>query len=462
MKRWTKVAVASTLVVTALAAGCSAEDKSSGSPKPAGSAQQAAPQTLKAGTTLTMWIMPNSPQPAPDLEKVLAKFTQDTGVKVKVEAVGWGDALAKLTAAATSGQGPDVTQLGTTWVAQYGAMGALSDLTDKVGDVGGEQAFPPASWNTTKIKGKDNVYSIPWFTDVRAIFYRKDVLQKAGLDPATAFADWDTFKATLQKINNTEVGGKKMAAIGMPGKNSWDVAHNMIPWMWGAGGSELSDDGKTSPVNSPEATKGVMFWAGLASEGLAYKPALQKNTAEVEALFANGNFSVIVSNPGLVNTFKVDPSKGGYKGTVADGKFGVAPVPEGPAGRYTFFGGSNLSIFTSSKNPDESWALVTYLASKEAQLAYSRTVGFLPATVEAQNDPTYATADQNAAFLEAVKSGRSYPGVPAWGGIEQVFTKHFGNIWETTLKGGGFSEEAVKAELDAAAKEAEALLKQSG
>lgn len=461
MKRWTKVAVATTLAVTALAAGCSAEKKSEGTTKPGGATGAAAPE-LKKGSTITMWIMPNSPQPVPDLEKVLAKFTQDTGVNVKVEAVGWGDALAKLTAAATSGQGPDVTQLGTTWVAQYAAMGALADVTEKVADVGGEAAFPPPSWNTTKIKGKDNVYSIPWFTDVRAIFYRKDVLAKAGLDPATAFADWDSFRATLEKINGTAVGGKKMAAIGMPGKNSWDVAHNMIPWMWGAGGSELSSDGKESPVNSPEATKGVMFWAGLAKDGLAYKPALQKNTAEVEALFANGNFSVIVSNPGLANTFKVDKAKGGYKGTAADGNFAVAPVPAGPAGRFTFFGGSNLSIFKSSKNQNEAWALVKYLATKDAQLAYSRTVGFLPATVEAQNDPAYAAADQNPAFLEAVKSGRSYPGVPAWGGIEQVFTKHFGNIWETTLKDGSFSEASVKASLDAAAKEAEALLAQTG
>ena len=46
----------------------------------------------------------------------------------------------------------------------------------------------------------DGTWALPWFTEARAIYYRKDVLKKAGVDEATAFADWDAFRATLEKI----------------------------------------------------------------------------------------------------------------------------------------------------------------------------------------------------------------------------------------------------------------------
>lgn len=73
-----------------------------------------APLAVAQGT-LEVWIMPNSAQPAEDFKALVAPFEKARGVQVKVTVLDWGVAWTKITTAATSGVGPDLTQLGTTW-----------------------------------------------------------------------------------------------------------------------------------------------------------------------------------------------------------------------------------------------------------------------------------------------------------------------------------------------------------
>ena len=75
---------------------------------------EASTAAKKPGGTVTLWIMNNGPQPVPDMEKTVAPFTQKTGIKVKVELVGWDVQFDRIRNAAVSGEGPDITQAGTT------------------------------------------------------------------------------------------------------------------------------------------------------------------------------------------------------------------------------------------------------------------------------------------------------------------------------------------------------------
>jgi len=78
-----------------------------------------------AQRTLEVWIMPNSAQPAEDFKALVAPFERANNVQVKVTVLDWGVAWTRITAAATSGVGPDITQLGTTWV---GVVRRLAEL----------------------------------------------------------------------------------------------------------------------------------------------------------------------------------------------------------------------------------------------------------------------------------------------------------------------------------------------
>src|SRR3954469_14701052 len=144
-------------VATALVVGACGGDDNSSSDKAASTAAK------KPSGTVTLWIMNNGPQPVPDMEKTVAPFTAKTGIKVNVELVGWDVQFDRIRNAAVSGEGPDITQAGTTQVPFFAALGGFDDLSGRVKDVGGEAAYPEGVWNTTKIAGQDGTWAVPWF-----------------------------------------------------------------------------------------------------------------------------------------------------------------------------------------------------------------------------------------------------------------------------------------------------------
>src|SRR3954469_24433873 len=182
------IATAAVALVVA-ACGGSSGDKSS-------STSAAQPAALQKGSTIRLWVMNNGPQPVKDTQSIVRQFEQQTGVNVKVELVGWDVQFDRIRNAAVSGGGPDVTQAGTTQVPFFAALGGFSDVTPRVKDIGGKAAYAPGIWQTTQLAGQNGTYAIPWFTEARAIYYRKDVLEKAGVDPKTAFKDWDSLEQT--------------------------------------------------------------------------------------------------------------------------------------------------------------------------------------------------------------------------------------------------------------------------
>ncbi|HOQ16951.1 MAG: sugar ABC transporter substrate-binding protein [Epulopiscium sp.] len=411
----------------------------------------------KEPVTLNVWIMPNSGEPEKDFMDVIQPFLEENpNITVVPTVIDWGSAWTKVTTAATSGEAPDVTQLGTTWVAAVASMDALADLTPYYDEFGGAEAFLPATLPTTVIEGSDQRFAVPWFVDSRALYYRKDACEIAGVNPETDFATWDSFKEALKKLNGVEVDGKKMVALGMPGKNDWNVVHNFSWWIWGAGGDFVSDDLKTSTINSPEAFEGVKFYTELAIEGLMSMPSLEKNSAEIEALFNAGEFATIFSGGYFAKTIKDNAVKD-PENSIVD-KVGVAMIPEGPKGRHVFFGGSTLAVYKTTKHMDEAVKLIQFLTSKEAQIEYSKRHGNLPATKEAYEDPYIDQDPMLSVFKEQAKYGRAYPSIPGWAPSESLLQKGLSNVWDNVMGvNGPYDPERTKIELDAAAADATAV-----
>ena len=458
-----KLATASWLIAVVLAlvvaaCGGSDNDKSSSTSKPAADAN-----ALKKGTTVNFWIMPNGPQPQADMEKTVAPFEQQTGVKVNVEVVGWDVQLDRIKNAAVSGQGPDVTQAGTTQVPFFAAIGGFEDLGTRISQIGGKSAYAPGVWQTTQLQGQSGTYAVPWFTEARAIYYRKDVLEKAGIDPATAFTDVNAFQQTLQTIHDKvpTIGGKPISPFGMPGKKAFDLVHHVMPFVWDNGGAELSDDASKSTINSTQAEQGVDFVAQLVKKGLFDKSMLERDGTQVENQFKGGRLAVWIGGPWVLSTITRTDDKNWLK--AARDNVGVAAMPTGPAGKaFTFVGGSNLMMYKSSKNKNEAWALIKYLSGDSVQKSYADLLSFFPARLAPQ-EQVGNSDDNHKAFYSAIKQGRTYAPIAQWGAIENAYKGRFGNILDSAAgQGKPFNEGEVKSELNAAAKEADALLAQGG
>lgn len=420
------------------------------------------------GTKLNIWIMPNSAKAKEDLIEVLKPFTDKTGIEVDVTVLDWGIAWDKLNTAAISGVGPDIVQVGSTWVPTFAAMGALADLRpyfpEKLDD-----KFLKSSFSTARMYGKEELVSIPWVADMNLFYFRKDIYEKAGLTADMAFKDMDSFKSALEKINNVEVDGKKVASFAYPGKNDWNVIQNIAGYIWSFGGDLLSADGKTPMLTDPKTIEGIKYYISLVREGLVPKSALEKNSSDTEGMIAHGDISTVQAGPWNVKI--IEDTQNGIKepGTEEDsipsqmGKVDIAPPMAGPAGRFAFSGSSNLSVFESSQNKEASAELIRFLTlDVDAQVAYCKKTSLFPPLVAAGETDYVMGSPLRKKVKEYMQYGRSFPVVAAWGPIETVLLKNLGIMWDMVAEvDGKYSDEKLLTILKQAEKEMNEVIKQT-
>jgi multiple sugar transport system substrate-binding protein len=411
-----------------------------------------------ATTTIKLWIMPNTGNSKDDMIALLTGFKQQfPNINVQVTVLDWGSAFTKITNAVTSGEGPDVTQLGTTWVGAVSALDGLRPYTaDEITSMGGQASFFPAAWNTSHQFNTTAITAIPWFLDVRALYYRSDILKNLNIDPATGLDTWDHFDATMAKVKAANV---VTTTYVFPGKNDWNVVHNFAPWVWGAGGDMLTPDNSASAFNSDKALAGVKEYTSFVTKGYTPVSVLEKNTADAENIFKSGGAAFVVAGSWIIGQSRQTSANGGFSDMAAAGKFGVVPIPAGPAGSLTFVGGSDLSVMKSSQHPTEAVALVKYLVSQQANVAYAKLSGNMPASQAGYGDPYFSGDPMYQVFIKAASTGKSYPTIAAWGAIESAMQKNLSGLWDDVAGvNGPFQDSMVKARLDQAAAEVNAAI----
>lgn len=154
-----------------------------------------------AGTTLTYWAS-NQGTSLQDDQQVLApqiaKFTKQTGIKVKVQVIPWTTLLTQITAATVSGKGPDVLNIGNTWSASLQATGAFLPFTSSVmTQIGGSSRFLAGSLSATGAPGRPPA-AVPLYSLAYGLYYNKAEFAAAGISgpPAT----WIQFVADAKKL----------------------------------------------------------------------------------------------------------------------------------------------------------------------------------------------------------------------------------------------------------------------
>jgi multiple sugar transport system substrate-binding protein len=144
-------------------------------------------------------------------------------------AVQWtpGDYAAKLASGLLSSKGPDVfeTQLNIAMV----KSNQVVPLDDILADV--KSDYAPGDLQTNTVDGK--IYGVRMIVDPQVIYYRKSLLDKAGIKPPETVDDLiAAAKAlTTNKVKGIFVGNDGGLALGGPA-------------LWSSGGSYLTQDNK--------------------------------------------------------------------------------------------------------------------------------------------------------------------------------------------------------------------------
>lgn len=91
-------------------------------------------ETTSSGGTessgeVTFWFMGDGNE---QIQPILDDFTEETGIAVNVQSIPWSAAHDRLLTSVASGEGPDVVQMGTTWMSEFVDAGALMDISEYV------------------------------------------------------------------------------------------------------------------------------------------------------------------------------------------------------------------------------------------------------------------------------------------------------------------------------------------
>jgi multiple sugar transport system substrate-binding protein len=374
---------------------------------PAGGSAEASGSAAAANISgdLTVWAMGNE---GTKLKTLADAFVKDNpNVKVNVTPVDWGQAVTKLQTAIAGGTTPDVSQMGTDMMGQFGQNGAFETVP---ADIDPSQFFESA-WNTNVVNGA--AVGVPWYVETRLLYYRTDIAEKAGITaPPTT---WDELKAMAKAMQ--EKGGAKYG-ISLGTKN-WQ---EYFPFLWSAGGNVVDDSG--APVlNSPEAVEALTFYDSFFKEGLS--PKSVPEGFDITPAFVKGDYPMFFSGPWHLGLIK-EAGGAGF-----ESKWAIAPMPK-KSTATSFLGGSNVVVFKGSKNKDAAWAFVKFLTDPKTQALWYKTVTDLPAVQAAWDDPEVASDPNVKMFGEQLKDTKAQPASATWSELSSAIN----DVLEKMTTGG--------------------------
>jgi multiple sugar transport system substrate-binding protein len=382
----------------------------------------------KTGITLRFWAFGREGEV---LQQLMPEFEQQNpGVRVRVQQIPWTAAHEKLLTAYVGDATPDLAQLGNTWIPEFAALGALEPLTRWVArssTIDSSRYFS-GIWDTNLIG--DTLFGVPWYVDTRVLFYRKDILARAGYrEMPTTWADWRKAMEAIQRQ-----AGPGRYAIFLP-TNEWAQ-----PYVLGmqAGSTILDPRGRYGTFSDSAFRRGFDFYAGLFRSGLA--PALGNiEIANVYQEFARGRFAMYITGPWNLGEFRTRlPPE-------LQDQWSTAPLPgpRGDSSGVSLAGGSSLAVFRASSHRDAAWRLVEYLSTTRQQERFHRLTGDLPARIETWNTTGLDREPKTRAFWIQLHRVRPVPKVPE---VELIATRVLESA-ELVIRGGR-PVDAVLKQLD--------------
>jgi len=336
---------------------------------------------------ITVWAMGAEGE---KLGTLAAEFTkQNPGITVKVTPLTWDIAHQKLITSVAGRQTPDVSQLGSTWTAEFAKLGVLDEAPAifKQGD------FFEGPWNSNVVDGK--TVGVPWYVETRVIYYRTDLAEKAGAKmPPTTWAELNDAAAKLKKVT-----GKYGLGIAPNTGGQWQ---EFLPFVWQNGGDVVDASGNPTFDSAP-VVEALKQYASLFQQGLAPKSPAKGFAPETG--FAAGDYGMFFSGPWHVAILNDTAPK-------LKGKWAVAPMPREQAGT-SLVGGANLVVFNTSKHKDAAWKFVEFAAKPETQALWYQTVSALPST-KAAWESGGLTGKELEVFRTQLEDAKSAPALATW------------------------------------------------
>jgi multiple sugar transport system substrate-binding protein len=421
-------------------------------------APQAAPAKVAGNVTLT-WITPAEVGPEREFYTGFAQAfeKQNPNIKVEVSYEGWADYQTKLPTVLAGGAIPDVIHLHASLVQDYGLRGAVRDMYEFMNKdkVSKDDFFPFLIQQMSDFKTHSKLWAVPKDSAVYAVYYNKDMFDKAGVPYPKM--DWtfeqfrETAKAlTMDKNGNYATSPKfdpnNVAQWGMnwgnnatdsplPSSDLWQMV------VWGQAGPWFSDDLKEAHFDDEAHVNFVQNIVDMRCKDRSI-PQAGDSMGQGDA-WRNQLVAMAIAHHS--QTFFYNQEKKTFK-------FDVVLPPSGPKGQFNAAGCSGYTIPAKAQHPDEAWAFIKFLTSPE-QVTPMVKVKRWGASIKASEQFLLPDDGNPAHFKEVLYDpmlGQStaktqpiiYP--PYFGDMRQAWNTEYGEFY--TCGGSSMAEAAKRAQ----------------
>lgn len=294
------------------------------------------------------------------LEEQLDDFKELSGITVNLDLFEESAAHQKVRTELASGSGAyDIVWVQANWSIPYAKQGWLTPLQPLIDNpeltdaelLAFDDLMPSL---TNLMRFEDNLYGLPFFAATIITYYRADLLEAAGIDPAQ-LDTIEGFYAAAKALHKDGIAG--VAMRGHPDESSW---HQTV-FMKGLGGSYVEDikNEKYQPtLNTPATIEAANMYADMMAN---YSPegAVNFKFSDVVVAMQQGNTAMIMEGAPLGGRIN-DPET-----STVRGKLGYAMVPQGPNGRHPAFTGHGVALTADAPNLEPAWLFLQWALSHD-------------------------------------------------------------------------------------------------
>lgn len=309
-------------------------------------------------------------------------------IKIKHVNFPYDDFRQQVAAAVQAGEGPDVLNVFYGWIPSYVQQQFLAPLPAEYFPAAQIEAdyFPMVQ--TAKIK--DAYYALPTAVRTLAMFYNKDILDKAGLQPPTNWEETvDVAKATVVK------DGENFDIVGI----TWDIEGQGHSW-WreclirqnGALPFSDPDQNRTLDWTSPEALEAFGWLSAFLTEYKVTQAAFQ---TDGPTAFGSGKAALHVDGSYRLGTLNSN---------FPDLNYGVVPLPahKDKASFASFWANTITRKAAEGDKLIAASKFIDFLSSESVQSRWTPAIGELPARTALASDPALLENEHLKPFIESL------------------------------------------------------------
>jgi multiple sugar transport system substrate-binding protein len=375
-------------------------------------------------TELSFSAIGDTDEDIEEITRLVKEFEKTSRTSTHVRHLSWDRAWQTLLLSAIEGKGDDVSQVGSTWAPTLAALDSLRPFSDsEVRSMGGPLVFVPAAWQTVRIEGRGEIWAIPWSVYTFVIFYRRDFLQRAGVEESSAFSTPETMLETFRTLQNASIQAWTIPTTA----NYLDLPHIASSWARAYGGDFFAPDGRRPYFNTLHARKGLLEFFELCR----FIPAeFQEQNYEtcLDEFFHKEKTAVVIAG---TETYRDALESNTLSEGIRD-HISVAAIPG-----VSWIGGDHLVIWKTvrfdHRKENAALDLIRSLTSVENQIRLARETTILPARLDAYTELEFQPEGMRPVLEKILQTARPHPPARLWRRIESMLADMLSDIARSVI-----------------------------